>query len=249
MNPKFSVIIATYNSGKTLQASLDSLLLQTVTNFEIIIVDGLSSDNTIEIVKDFEEKFKSKNISYFWLSEKDSGLYDAWNKAIAMAQGEWISFLGSDDYYLKNALETYNANITKDVNYMHSKVRLVDKKGKFIKILGEPLIAKNFFRYMKIAHVGSFHHKNLFTKEKFSLNYKSASDYYFFLKNYDIISSVYIEEITAVMQYGGISTNLNLSLKEALKVKLISKRRNKFLCYLDYFMAYLKYFVGYIRKI
>ena len=101
---------------------------------------------------------------------------------------------------------------------------------------------------MEIAHVGSFHHNSLFKVERFSLKYKSASDYFFFLTNFNNINSFYLDQITAVMQYGGISTNVNAALKEALSVKLETKQRSTLLCYLDFFIAHLKHFVrGCIR--
>lgn len=238
----FSIITATYNSEKTLERTIKSILNQTFKDFEYIIIDGKSTDSTLSIIKKYEEVFKQNNISFSYITEKDNGIYDAWNKGIKISRGEWISFLGSDDYYLNNALETYYNHIDNKYNYLHSKVKIVNEAEKVIKTIGIPLSKKNFFRYMEIAHVGSFHHKSLFEKELFSLKFKASSDYYFFIKNIENINALFIDSITAIMQFGGISTNINLSLKESLKVKLISKRRNKWLCYLDYILAYFKYY-------
>lgn len=91
--PKVSVVIATYNSGKTIRATLDSVLKQNYQNWECIVVDGLSSDSTIDIVKEFVDK--DSRIRY--ISEKDHGIYDAFNKGWRLAKGEWIHYLGSDD--------------------------------------------------------------------------------------------------------------------------------------------------------
>ena len=102
---KFTIITATFNSEKTIDRTINSLLNQTILNFEYIVVDGKSSDNTVKILKSYEEKFKIRNIGYKWISEKDSGIYEAWNKGLMFAKGDWISFLGSDDYYVENALE------------------------------------------------------------------------------------------------------------------------------------------------
>lgn len=93
---KISIITVTYNSAKTLKETLESVLKQTYTNYEHIIVDGLSKDNTIEIVKEYEEKYNGK-LKY--ISEKDTGLYDAMNKGIKMATGDIIGILNSDDIY------------------------------------------------------------------------------------------------------------------------------------------------------
>jgi glycosyltransferase involved in cell wall biosynthesis len=248
MQTTFSIITATYNSEKTLERTIKSVLNQSYSNFEYIIIDGNSSDKTLYIIKKYEEEFTKKKLVFKYLSENDKGIYDAWNKGIDLASGEWISFLGSDDYYLENALELYSNSLQPQYNYIHSKVRLVDENNKQLRVLGAPIVKKNFFRFMEIAHVGSFHHNSLFKDERFSLKYKSASDYFFFLTNFNNINSFYIDQITAVMQYGGISTNVNAALKEALSVKLETKQRSTLLCYLDFFIAHLKHFVrGCIR--
>ena len=100
---KISIITATYNSEKTLKNTLESVLKQTYTNYEHIIIDGDSKDNTMEIVKQYEEKYQGK---LRYISEKDSGIYDAMNKGIKMATGDIIGILNSDDIYAnENVLE------------------------------------------------------------------------------------------------------------------------------------------------
>ena len=88
MNLNLSVIIATYNSEKTLENALNSLLNQTYKNFEVIIIDGLSTDLTVTIIKKFQSQFFNNNISYQWISEKDSGVYEAWNKGIKLVNSK-----------------------------------------------------------------------------------------------------------------------------------------------------------------
>ena len=90
-----SIIIATYNSEKTLRRALDSVLNQTYQDWECIVVDGASKDNTIEIVKEYV----SKDTRFRYVSEPDHGIYDAFNKGWKMAKGEWVMYLGSDDRY------------------------------------------------------------------------------------------------------------------------------------------------------
>jgi glycosyltransferase involved in cell wall biosynthesis len=103
--PFFSVVIPTYNCAETLDTAIDSLLSQEFGDFEIIIVDGLSVDRTLEIIGSFNsEKIKM-------ISEKDNGVYDAMNKGIKMAKGEWIYFLGSDDRLYENSTLKKIANL------------------------------------------------------------------------------------------------------------------------------------------
>ncbi len=97
--PLVSIIIPTYNSAKTLSKCLDSLVNQTFQNFEVIILDGKSSDDTVSISLRYTDIFKNIRL----ISERDKGIYHAMNKGIEMAKGEWLYFLGSDDYILENS--------------------------------------------------------------------------------------------------------------------------------------------------
>lgn len=110
---KISIITATYNSEKTLKDTLESVLKQTYTNYEHIIVDGASKDSTMQIVKEYEEKYNGR-LKY--VSEKDSGLYDAMNKGIKMATGDIIGILNSDDIYASEFVLEKIANKFKETN-------------------------------------------------------------------------------------------------------------------------------------
>lgn len=90
---KVSIIIATYNSGKTIRTALDSVLNQKFQDWECLVVDGASKDDTLEIVKEFEQK----DSRFRHISEPDKGIYDAFNKGWRYAKGEWVHYLGSDD--------------------------------------------------------------------------------------------------------------------------------------------------------
>lgn len=168
----FSIIIPTYNSGETLPACLESILNQTFQNFEIIIVDGLSSDDTVSIVKRFKEK--SPNVR--WVSEKDKGIYDAMNKGIKMAKGEWTYFLGSDDtFYDRFVLENIERNIAEnsivDVWYgnVYSKRFNGVYDGEFT---NAKILNKN------ICHQAIFFRKSVFKRiGGFNLKYKAHADY------------------------------------------------------------------------
>lgn len=92
---KISLITVTYNSGTTLRDTIQSVLAQTYRNVEYIVVDGLSKDNTIDIVREYEPQFEGR---MKWISEKDKGLYDAMNKGVRMATGDVVGILNSDDF-------------------------------------------------------------------------------------------------------------------------------------------------------
>lgn len=101
-----SIIIATYNSEKTLRRALDSVLNQSYQDWECIVVDGASKDNTIGIVKEYVKK----DSRFRYISEPDHGIYDAFNKGWKMAKGEWVMYLGSDDEYTKEGIKALMDN-------------------------------------------------------------------------------------------------------------------------------------------
>lgn len=103
-----SIITATYNSAETINDTIKSVLCQTNKDFEYIIVDGGSTDETVDIVKSYESEFSGR---LKWVSEKDKGIYDAMNKGIKMASGDIIGILNSDDFYTdKDVLQTVADN-------------------------------------------------------------------------------------------------------------------------------------------
>lgn len=245
--PFFSIITASYNSAETITQTIESVLSQSFTDFEYIIVDGKSSDATIDIVKSFEPKFLERGISLRYISESDSGIYDAWNKGILMSKGTWISFLGSDDIYLIDALKQYHHQIEEhtEVNYISSRVDFVDLNRKRIKILGHKYDWSQLRRKMVLAQVGSFHHRGLFKEVGlFSMDYRIVSDYDFYLKSKDYIKPAFFDTITAVMSNGGISNqHYYKALLETLKVKKKHKVGSPITLYYDFWMMNLKCYV------
>ena len=98
--PKISVVIVTFNSEKDLEGAIQSYLRQNYENKELVIIDGKSKDNTVEIIK------RHQNDINYWCSEPDNGIYDAYNKGWKMAKGEWIHYLGSDDELTPDGMQS-----------------------------------------------------------------------------------------------------------------------------------------------
>lgn len=105
--PKVSIIIATYNSGRTVRAALESVHSQTFQDWECIVVDGASKDDTLDIVKEY----CGRDNRFRYISEKDHGIYDAFNKGWRMAKGEWVHYLGSDDTLTPNGMSVVAAEL------------------------------------------------------------------------------------------------------------------------------------------
>ncbi|MFD0990552.1 glycosyltransferase family 2 protein [Mariniflexile jejuense] len=251
MNPLLSIITATYNSEKTLEKTIKSVLSQNYSNYEYIIVDGKSNDNTINIIKKYEVIFKERNISFKWISEKDTGIYNAWNKGLKLATGNWIAFLGSDDIYLDNAFSMYATELLNnpEADFVHSKVRLVNK-GKIKYIVSDKWIWKNFKRYMKIAHVGSFHNSNYFEKYgMYNEIYKIAGDYEMLLRAKSKLKTIFIDCFTAEMEDGGVSNNnVFLVFREVRKAKINTAKTFTPIAYFDFYFSLIKYYISSFLK-
>src|SRR5450830_737191 len=107
---KFSIIIATYNAEENLGKTLDSILSQTSKDYEVLVMDGVSTDGTQKLVSSYEKKFAG---GLKIVSETDTGIYDAMNKGIGMAKGEWLYFMGSGDrLFDSNVLRSINDIVT-----------------------------------------------------------------------------------------------------------------------------------------
>lgn len=102
---KASIITVCYNSEKTIRKTLESVLNQTISDFEYLIIDGKSSDSTVSIAEEYRDKFESKGICYRIYSESDTGIYDAMDKGIMLAEGDVVGIVNSDDWYEPNAME------------------------------------------------------------------------------------------------------------------------------------------------
>ncbi|ARV15524.1 glycosyltransferase family 2 protein [Polaribacter sp. SA4-12] len=242
-----SVVTVCYNSEKTIETTINSILNQTFTNFEYIIIDGNSSDNTVKIITSFKDKFIEKGISFTWISEKDTGIYNAFNKGLNLVKTGWVSFLGSDDYYKKNALEIYANVILKidsNVDFVFSNVDVIDEKGKIVKKINSNWYWSKFKRYMDIAHVGAFHHKQYFLKYGFfNESFKISGDYELLLRAKSNLKTIKIEKNTAIMSNEGVSNNQAiLAFNETFKAKYKTANISILSCFLDYIIALFKYY-------
>lgn len=201
---KISIIIATYNASKTLKRCLDSIISQKNSEVELIIIDGDSTDETLSVINSY-----SSDIDYV-LSEKDNGLYDAWNKGVKAAKGDWIMFLGADDRLLSNALEKYIELISSvEINsfdYISAKVNYLDENDHFLKVIGKGWKWNEFRDKMTVAHVASLHNRSLFKQVGlFNTSYKICADYELLMRKKDKLSAFFLDEIIANMEFGGVS--------------------------------------------
>jgi glycosyltransferase involved in cell wall biosynthesis len=218
-DPTVSIITVVYNAEATLERTILSVTTQNNSNFEYIIIDGGSTDKTLSIIKKYEDK-----ISY-WISEPDKGIYDAWNKGIKKASGDWIMFLGADDILLPGGLNRYfdyirNDSSHNDLDYISSRVKMIDSNGNQIWINGWKWEWPKFLSKMTVAHPGSFHSRRLFERYgDYNINYRITGDYELLLRPRGALKAGFFNEITVAMTEGGTSDSIN-AIKEHCKAAI-----------------------------
>lgn len=233
MKPLISIITVCYNSEKTIEDTIESVLNQTYENIEYILVDGRSIDNTLDIIKSYENEAKEKGIIYKWTSEPDKGIYDAMNKGIEMTSGELIGVINSDDWYELDAVEmvakSYISTNKKlcliygDLNYIKNE-KFYKREGNSFEFLPEKMI----------GHPSCFVKKETFLKyKKFNLKYKCAADYDFMLKLFKGKEKyLKLDRVLANFRMGGATDEDYTSKNETLKIQLennyISKKKYLF---------------------
>jgi glycosyltransferase involved in cell wall biosynthesis len=204
--PLFSIIIPTLNSSNTLSEALESITHQLFTDFEILIIDGISTDNTIEIANSFCDH----RIRVF--SERDNGIYDAMNKGIRLAKGDWLYFLGSDDRLFNSMilLRIYETISENKFDVLYGDVNSLRFNGRYCgEVNDQRILSQN------LCHQSIFFKKSVFKNIGFfNLKYKSHADWdhnmrWLLSKN---ISKAYINLVIAEYADGGYSS-LNYDLR------------------------------------
>jgi len=212
---KISIIIATYNAAKSLYNCLESVVQQLSNPCELIIIDGGSTDNTIDIINSFKNK-----IAYL-ISEPDKGIYDAWNKGVKVANGKWLLFIGADDVLLPNALNSY-LNILpeyKNYDFISARLNYLDDRNNVIAVVGKKWNYKRCRLNMDVTHVASLTNTNYFKRiGLFNTDYKICGDYELLLRGGKVMKAGFNPNIVANMKIGGVSFSIK-GLKEQLYIK------------------------------
>jgi glycosyltransferase involved in cell wall biosynthesis len=210
-NPQLSIIIPTYNSALTIEASLNSVLEQSFKNFEIIVQDGLSKDDTVAIVERIKEQSPAISIQIF--KEQDQGVYDAMNKAMVRVKGEWIFFLGSDDKLYSPTIleEVFGQEGLANFNVMYGNVN----------IIGDTTWAKNGDIYdgefdfnklvsRNICHQCIFYRKTITDQIGFyNIDYVLCADWDYNLRCWAKTTFLYMDKVISYFQAGGETTKTN----------------------------------------
>lgn len=210
---KISVITATYNSASTVRDTFDSVLSQTHHDIEYIVVDGNSKDDTLNIIKEYEPLFEGR---MRWISEKDRGIYDAMNKGIALATGEVVGILNSDDFFTShNVLGKVAAAFDEcgeSLDAVYGDIHFVkpDNLGKCVRYYSSAKFRPGLIRFGYMpAHPSFYVRKSIYEKAgMYSLDYKIASDFDMMARLFCRykINARYLKLDFVTMRTGGAST-------------------------------------------
>jgi len=213
--PHISIVVSVRNGAATLQQCIDSVAKQTYPARELIVIDGGSSDGTVEILRR-----NAAQLAY-WVSEPDRGIYHAWNKALEQARGEWICFLGADDYlWSSDALEriaTALVDAYPPSRVVYGQVAVVNDDGKEVARAGEEwaTLKPRFRQIMCLPHTGLMQHRSLFELHgKFDESFRIGGDYELLLRELLHANALFVPGIVLVgMRHGGISSDPTGSLE------------------------------------
>lgn len=243
---KVSIITATYNSGRTLQDTIKSVLAQSYSNIEYIIVDGASKDNTVDIIRQYEPLFGGR---LKWVSEKDGGIYDAMNKGIRMATGDVVGILNSDDYFTSGDVvatlaSEFAANATLDAVYGDVHYINDGNPNKCVRYYSSKRFLRVWLRFgFMPAHPSFYVRKDIYKKAGgYKTDYDIGADYEMMVRLFCQfhICAKYIPMDFVTMRRGGTST-------KNMKSKLVLIREDVRACrengvYTNVFMISTKIF-------
>jgi len=199
MGPNISVITITLNAEKYLEQTIQSVLNQTYDNIQYIIIDGGSTDGTIDIIKKYESKVD------YWESEKDTGIYDAMNKGLALTTGSMIGIINADDYYLPHTVQTVIESYKKgNADIYYGDMEILNASPSIVK----PNIDK-MYEMPSIFHPTCFVKKTVYDNiGKFNPIYKISGDYDFLLRCLKKqMTFYYIPQTFTVFRHGGLSSS------------------------------------------
>jgi glycosyltransferase involved in cell wall biosynthesis len=209
-----SVVIATYNCADSISECLESVVNQDFDSFEVVVADGASNDGTVDVIARFSDRLA------WWDSSPDAGIYDAWNKAVTHASGEWLCFLGSDDtlvspHTLARAAAALQELRGQGKRLAYGTVHMVNARGEVTGAIGAPAGSLVWqFRHgmpKQVSHTGMFHHASLFREHGlFDPQFRIAGDYEFLLRELhrNPGSLCFLPELVTVLKGdGGVSSN------------------------------------------
>ena len=246
--PEFSIVTVCFNSEKTIETTIKSVLQQKYKNYEYIIVDGASKDGTMNLVKSYEEKFDGR---LRYISEPDKGIYDAFNKGVRMSKGKYVWIVNSDDYIEPNALEEL-ATIT--TTYSKEDAPVISAAMNFVTANKSTVMkssAKRVEHAYKTDTMGITHPATLIPKTTYEAvgyyddQYKIIGDMDWFHRAYAKGTPIiFIDNVITSMTCGGVSTQYNFKRSYRDRKHYLTKhRKNLFARYISLLRWAIRFYV------
>ena len=219
--PKFTIITVTYNAGKVLEKTIQSVISQSYPHVEYIIVDGKSKDSTLQIAETY------KKWIHILVSETDKGLYDAMNKGIRLATGDYLCFLNAGDTLHDNDTLQHMVNSLKEKEWpdvLYGETAIVDGKGNFLHMrrLSAPreLNWKSFKQGMLVCHQAFFARRELAIQESYDMSYRFSADFDWCIRIMKRAKHLHNTQLTLIdyLNEGMTTQNHKASLKERFRI-------------------------------
>lgn len=225
--PRFTVIVAVFNGRSTVERCLDSVRAQRYPHVDLVVQDGGSTDGTAEVLRAREAEL------FHWQSARDAGIYDAWNRALPHARGDWVLFLGADDELAgPDALAEAAARLGRvpdDVLVAYGRSALVNDEGEELDVLGAPWprSRRRLRGVMSLPHQAVFHRPALFDRfGVFDPSYRIAGDYALLARALEHADAADIGDlVVARMAHGGVSTTPRNALRVLAEYRRAQRER------------------------
>ena len=226
---KLSIITVCFNAENTIEKTIKSIIEQTSTEFEWVVVDGNSTDRTNEIIKEYILKFEQKGVKVNYHSEQDKGIYDAMNKGAQRAIGEYLTYMNADDlYYQKDSIEQVIATLKNtSADIIYGDTCFIKPNEQYIE---KAKTIETITYHIPFCPQSAFVRSELQRQLQFDTQFRISADYDFFLRAYlNGKKFQKIDQVIAYFTFGGASNkNLIKTYKEdvAVKVKNGLERKN-----------------------
>jgi len=231
--PKVSIITVVYNGIVHLEQTIKSVINQTYANIEYIVIDGGSTDSTVELLKKYDEHID------FWVSEKDEGIYDAMNKGIAKATGDIVGLINADDWYEEDAVaQVVQTFLESDADVVHGSMRIINEnESSFVKKVDKELY--NIQKGMLLNHPTVFAKRALYEQYGlFNLSYMIVADWEMMVRwHLSSVKFVGIDDTLANFRMGGVSS---AHLKKSFKEKHMVRVAHGLIKIVDWYFVYDK---------
>lgn len=242
-NPFISIITSTYHAAEYLPRISESIRAQTFDDFEWIVIDGASADGTVDVLR------QNEDVVDCWLSEPDTGIFNAWNKGVHEARGQWIMFLGADDrLWAPNVLArvaTALKGVGSSIRVVYGKMALISPAGEVLYFLGDPweAIRRRFSSVMCLPHPATFHHRDLFRLHgDFDESFRIAGDYEFLCRELPMHDASFLPDLVVTgMAVGGISSNPEMAHKTLFETRRASRKNGRVFPGWPWMMALARY--------